>query len=304
MKRIRTVPILLVPILLLLLGTVPNRAYAGGAGESAVSFMTIPLSARASAMGNTCAFSRNGDLSGAYLNPAVILGLEETRAAFSHQTGIADDTLSSFIIGKPFANGVGALSFIYYNAGEIELNDLTDNTRTISAETDYVLSGIYSRKFADFSTGLSVKFIQSSLVEEFSASAFAVDIGVLKYSRSGALPALSLAVTNLGTKLKYNERGEKLPSAIRAGIVSDVYYNTTAAFDIIKPLDGDMKKNIGLEYEMAAGTFLRAGYQLDAGINAVSFGFGIKFQKFDINFGMAPDSAMNSRHILSMGFRW
>ena len=77
------------------------------------------------------------------------------------------------------------------------------------------LSVSYARQLAGLSFGVTGKFIQSKILD--SAQAMAMDFGALTPTFFGDTLRLSMTVTNLGTKMKFEEKAEDLPMAIRFG---------------------------------------------------------------------------------------
>jgi len=273
-----------------------TQVYAGDEGTAGAVILSQNPGARASGMGGAYAAAQN-DVSCIYYNPAGLATLRGGQSTFAYQTGIADDSFGVVNFGFPNAKGAFAGSFIYYNAGNIELIDISGNSKTVKAQQDYLASLSYGRKlFGDFSVGLSGKVLQSTLVEDFSATAFCADFGGL-YSRNNF--SLGAAAQNIGSGLKYDGETDPLPQNIRAG-VSYRANNLIMGLDIVKPNDGDMKKNLGMEFLLGKSFALRAGYKSGYDLSSLTFGFGIKLKKINIDYAMAPMDEMDTVQRVSL----
>jgi hypothetical protein len=77
----------------------------------------------------------------------------------------------------------------------------------------------------EVSIGVSIKLVYSTLVQKYSAMAYAVDAGLLGKFIVGK-NRLQLGVTgqNLGTKIKFEEEGDTLPLTVRAGAAYQMYF--------------------------------------------------------------------------------
>ncbi|MFH1957303.1 MAG: PorV/PorQ family protein [bacterium] len=273
-----------------------TQVYAGDEGTAGAVILSQNPGARASGMAGAYTAAR-GDVSCVYYNPAGLATMRGGQSTFAYQTGIADDSFGVVNFGFPNAKGAFAGSFIYYNGGNIDLIDISGNSKTVKAQQDYLASLSYGRKlFGDFSVGLSGKILQSTLVEDFSATAFCADFGGLY---SGNNFSLGAAAQNIGSKLKYDNEGDPLPQNIRTG-VSYRTNNLTMGFDIVKPNDGDMKKNLGMEFLLGKSFALRAGYKFGYDLGSLTFGFGIKMKKINIDYAMAAMDEMDTVQRVSL----
>jgi len=273
-----------------------TQVYAGDEGTAGAVILSQPPGARASGMAGAYAAAL-GDVSCIYYNPAGLATLRGGQSTFAYQTGIADDSFGVVNFGFPGAKSAFAGSFIYYNAGNIELIDISGNSKTVKAQQDYLASLSYGRNlFGNFSVGLSGKVLQSTLVEDFSATTFCADFGGLY---SGNNFSLGAAVQNIGSGLKYDSEADPLPKNIRTG-VSYRANNLTMGFDIVKPNDGDMKKNIGMEFLLGKSFALRAGYKSGYDLSSLTFGFGIKLKKINIDYAMAAMDEMDTVQRVSL----
>lgn len=242
---------------------------AGGQGTTSAVILTQPIGVRASGMGEAVT-SIEGDICGLHYNPASLAGLTNKEVSFSLHRGIADDYFGALVFGLPTKIGIFAWSFIYYNAGDIVLIDLSGSEREVNALTDYLLTLSFSRKMiGGLNIGLSTKLLNSTIVDEVSANAFAVDFGgQYRINNIG----LGLSVQNLGTGLKYIEEKAPLPLTFRLG-ASYNFAPGLVALDIIHQAE-ETKANLGLEYWYYKLFAVRFGYKYG---DVIPFSSGLAF---------------------------
>ena len=150
-------------------------------GTTTANFLEIGIGSGPSAMGEAYVAVAN-DVSSIYWNPAGLSGLTEPSALFMVQPWVADiDMLfagGAFSIPKVGVFGIGITQLDY---GEMDVTTLEyqDGTGEKFRATDMATALTFSRKIVSwFSFGSSLKYIRSNIWHS-SASAFAVDLGVL-----------------------------------------------------------------------------------------------------------------------------
>lgn len=115
------------------------------------------------------------------------------------------------------------------------------------------------------SAGVTLRFMTSSLAPEVSGSAFGADIGL--YFKKNALSA-GLSVNNLGTKIKYSEKGYAQPALVKAGAAYDLGLGSSA-LEFSAQVDylfaGGLMAGAGCEYSFNDKVFARAGYHYGNG---------------------------------------
>ncbi|HEX9971176.1 MAG TPA: PorV/PorQ family protein [bacterium] len=75
------------------------------------------------------------------------------------------------------------------------------------------------------------------------------------------------------------------------------------AFDMAQPRDYDQQYNIGLEYGFSNILFLRAGYKMNYDEENFSFGFGLAFNKYRVDYAFSDfGDYLGSLHRFSFGF--
>jgi hypothetical protein len=278
-----------------------NIVIAGDKGTSGGLILTQTMDARAIGMAE--AFTSIGNsLANIHYNPAGIGFIRQHQASLMFKRGIAEDNIGVIDIGMPLRKGALAVGVLYYSAGDIELIDSLGVEKDVNAQKDYVVCISYGyRIMTNFSVGANVKMLKSTLVEDVSASAYAADFGGLYRIRKFAI---GCAVQNVGSKLKYLDKGDALPLTIRAG-ASYAWNKLIGSADIVKQNDSDIKENIGAEYLINNMFFVRAGYKFGYDVDSMTFGLGFKyFQRFQLDYGLALIDEFDNTHNITFTIKF
>lgn len=310
-------------------------------GTTAANFLSIPVGPRASAMGGAFSAIAN-DATTSFWNPAGLSRL--SRSEFTAAT-------AKWLVGTRL-NWVGlAFKFDDDNAIGISVNQLDYGEEEITtaekpngigenwSASDLAISLSYSRNLTDrFSIGGSVKYVTQTIWNE-SASAFALDIGLLFYTQLEGL-RLGMNISNFGSEMKLdgkdllqpididpskagnnkNISGQlvtdswPLPLTFTVGVGYDVVNNEdwqiTTAVDALIPNNQTTYGNVGLEVTWDKLISLRGGYNslgkkdaqegITAGVG-VQYDFGGFFAKFDYSYADFGVFDPISRFALSVG---
>jgi len=205
--------------------------------------------------------------------------------------------------------GLGVLA---YQGGDIEWIKLNPDesiksTEVVKAETDYQVGLCYSEEIARFSgntyAGVMVKWIQSKLVEKYTASAVGIDIGLLHKLRGFGL---GMAIQNIGTGMKFIEVADSLPLTIRLGgsygMNIGKILKMVIGVDGIKVKDEDMGYNIGGECWIADILGIRGGYKIKDE-DKVSIGASIKYKWVQLDYGYRMMDVFDSTHQAAITLR-
>ncbi|RME88227.1 MAG: hypothetical protein D6767_10520 [Candidatus Hydrogenedentota bacterium] len=200
--------------------------YATKAGGVSLPFLRIPATPPAQAMlgGGTALGSSSwyGET-----NPAVVALQDYSELLFSYRTLPFNFSTQSFLWTKPTLAGTLGLGLRYFGSPPIEVYDDNFNKEIIHVN-DIALSTMYAIHFADFSFGLSGKYIESRL-GGFTARAVSLDAGSILYFDAPALLeptrnlnlGISLGMRNLSPGIQYAEITTPLPFTYYAAI----FYN-------------------------------------------------------------------------------
>ena len=277
-------------------------AFAKGAGSSAVSALTQPVSAKAAGMAEACS-SLSGEVFCLHYNPAGISSLEGQEALFMYQRGLGEDNFATFLYGRRFPFATLGGSILYYDTGKIELIDLSGKEISKTGQRDVIFTiGAARTAYGDkIPVGLNLKVISSQVFGE-SATGFAIDLGG---QYRGLLEGLDVGLSfqNLGTKLKYISKGESLPATIRLGgsyRKNFTEHALTGSLDLPYYInEQEILALFGAEYRYRNLLSFRAGYRLNmtnssGEAESFSLGLGVTWQRysFDYAIGIAKDLSL------------
>jgi hypothetical protein len=162
----------------------------------------------------------------------------------------------------------------------------------------------------EVSLGVSIKLVYSTLVQKYSAMAYAVDVGLLGRFVVGK-NRLQLGVTgqNLGTKIKFEEEGDSLPLTVRAGAAYQMSFKQehilTVSGEAVKPNDGDFRGSGGMEYWYREIFALRAGYKVGYDLDSFTCGLGLVWKNFQLDYGWGMSATkMGDNHRFSLTTRF
>ena len=163
--------------------------------------------------------------------------------------------------------------------------------------------------------GAAVKYLSETLNTR-KATGIGIDLGLLM--RPDAIPELSLSgtVRNFGSRPKFIEERQDLPTEISIGSAynrSSEHRRFIAALETVVPVYGSPYGKLGLEYSMAFGgtgfMSFRGGYKSlsapDLGlISGITGGIGFGFNRFTFDFGFQPMGELGEVYRGSAGFRF
>lgn len=277
------------------------------AGTSGAQFLKIGIGAKPMGMGG--AASAASDANSIYWNPAGLASLEKTEVLAMHTQWFEDTSIEFIAAIIPVGNKVLGLSVTYLAIDDFEKRtaDTSAPEGTFNAN-DSAIGITCSRKLASFDIGITLKVIKSKIADEKSNTVFAADIGFLKrgLTLAGKPMSASLVGKDFGTKIKFREKKDPLPSVIKLGMGVEVSPQIKVAADINLPRDNEVNLNIGLEYKLpvAAVDFpVRVGYKtlndFDT-ISGFSAGFGIGAGSYSFDFAWVPYGDFEDTYRISL----
>lgn len=236
-------------------------------------------------------------------NPAGLGTMKTGQASFLYQKGITDDAFGRFMIGAPTKNGVAALSFGYYNAGSLTISDGVQ-TSDVNAQQDYVLGLGYSRSLGRTNLGGNIKYLRSTLAEEYTANAMAIDLGMQR--AIGSRMRMGVAVQNLGKGIKYLDETDPLPTNYRFGAAYALTTGRNAATLLLDvPYfinERETRPSLGLDIPIGPLS-IRAGYK-QSKTNEFSVGTGFVMGKASLDYAFGLANQLNASHRISFSTRF
>ena len=283
-----------------------SPAIAADPGETGLAFLKIGVGARAAGMGEAYVAVAQ-DASATHWNPAGIANAPGNEVHASHNEWISDVRYEyvSAVHGMK-GHALGA-HIAMLHMGELEGRDASGNFTGTFRAYDVSAGVTYARRITrTIEMGVTGKYLFSK-VETKNATGIAGDIGVRYRTPLRGLTAAA-TVTNLGSEMSYVDDQFILPIAARIGVA----YRTRAlldgiilAADLRMPNDSDVKSHLGVEiwpHEMfALRGGLKSGYDEESG----AVGFGVNYQRFQVDYAFAPfsdESELGDTHRISLGW--
>lgn len=214
----------LVVLLTGLLTALPTRGQYVGSGSSTFAFLDLPVSARQNALGGENISIRDGELSSAFANPALLGALTHNIVQIGYAY-YGTNHFGSAMYGYNFtehdyfAGGIHYLDYgtMRYAESSGELTGATFGAR------DILLEAAYARQLGPmFTIGVALKPVMS-FYESYSSFALGADVGAHFQMKDTTLQ-IGLALKNIGWQLKgfhSDESGqhlEMLPINLELGI--------------------------------------------------------------------------------------
>lgn len=334
-------------ISLILSFSFPTIQIANAKGPSTSGAIILKQTSGARALGMGEAFvAIADDVNCLYWNPAGLTQIRNHEISMMYLNGLVDSWFGFLGYAHPLgAEGIKqrsrmgrvreaskpqkyygtiALGIALFQAGKLTLDP---EGSTVVAEQDYLVTlgygyplwrgmvqkrrGLsFEEKQSIISLGLNIKIISSTLVEKYSAMAYAGDVGVLgKFILGKNSLSIGLAAQNIGTKLKFEEEGDPLPFTIRAGSSYEMSlgkeHSLAVAIEGVKRSDSDFRGNVGAEYWYKEIFALRSGYKIDYDLEGFTVGVGFNWKGYGLDYGWGMMAAkMGDNHRISFTVRF
>jgi len=263
------------------------------------------------------------DVNAIYYNPAglaTVPTLELNAMYFDNIVDTKDEALSAVmplrrgIIGSRASVGLGIKA---YQGGDIEVlegtfdgsgNFTLTSERTLNAESDYMGSVAYAEDIGQgICLGAALKGIHSTLVEDYTASAVALDLGILYRTPVQGL-SLGLSLLNNGTEMKFIDEGDALPQRTIVGAGYSLYpmrsVKVKLGADHIKEREMDGTTSIGVELGLMNMVMLRGGYYTDSDLGSATMGIGVKLGSIQLDYGYGIMDELGNLQKASLTFRF
>ncbi len=182
-------------------------------GTTAANFLEIGYGTSGIAMGDACVSSVK-NVSAIYWNPAGLAFISKNEAIFAYQPWVADIS-TAFVATGIRIPGIGSLGLhiIHAGYGDIPVTNMEaqEGTGEMYSADEYAFGITYARQLTNwFSFGATAKYITSK-IWHVSASAMAVDLGVMVQTkffsttgkRSDGL-RIGMSIANYGTRMRYD----------------------------------------------------------------------------------------------------
>lgn len=202
----------------------PVQAQIEGAGSSVFHFMGLPASARLNALGGENVSLADGDVSMAYMNPALLTSETDKVLQLNYAYYLAGTMFGSAMYGHNWGDNYFSASIHYLDYGKMDYTDewgqVTGGTFTAK---DMCVHLTYARQLGPmFRVGATVKPI-FSVYERYTSFALGADVGGHFQTRD-SLFQMGLALRNIGWQLKgfyeedWGQQTEMLPLNLELGM--------------------------------------------------------------------------------------
>ena len=313
-------------------------------GTTAAKFLTIPIGARALAMGGAFAAQTN-DATATFWNPGTLSLLQQNELYFMHSKYFADIGLEYFAAVFPWEGfGTVGISLTSLNMSDMELTTVSDPEGTLGSKFDagsFAVGLSYGRSLTDkFSIGGTVKYISESIANS-KATGIAVDVGTM-FTTPFKDIRLGVGISNFGQKMRISGEDllvqkdidpsiagnnesinaflstdqSDLPLNLRIGLAYDPLKTEssrlTLAVDGVHPNDNSESLNVGGEYALFHERFfLRGGYRnlfQEDNENSYTLGFGVNYRaqslQFRFDYGYADQQHLQGIHQFGFSMRY
>lgn len=302
-------------------GSTLNFVYAG-TGTSSANFLQENLSARQVGMGGvSCATTE--DSNSIQSNPAGLSLMNRPELNLSY-AATQDNSYYAFTAyahpimkNPPFQFGIGA-GVLYYSAGNMDINYLDGTTKSFNAEKSYAGTlSLGARIQKWFAFGLSPKFVRSTLVEQFTATAFGVDAGIMIFPFPSVFKEnviLGGTIQNLGQQMTYKTVSHDLPYTELAGIGirfwdNEEFGSAIGSLQTERVVGEKWRFRLGGEYALGGQPgerifFLRAGYRVHFESEDYSIGVGIREKNLQLDYAFVNGIELEKTHRFTLLFRF
>jgi len=187
-------------------------------GSSTYSFLDIPESAQAMALGGANISVIDDDLSLSGQNPALLGPEIEAQIGLSYMHYMGSGNFAGARYGMAAGDhGAWGVGMRYLNYGKVTSTDSEGTELGTFSPQDLVIDGAYSHDFTDYLRGGITLKMMYSHYEIYEAFALGVDVGLNYYDYEHDL-SLSLVLRNMGGQIKrFHDNYDRLPFDIRLG---------------------------------------------------------------------------------------
>ena len=293
---------------ILLLLTILSVTIAGAQESKEVySFLRLPVSAHAAALGGDNITFMNDDPTVIFHNPALLNNVSDKSINVNFMTYMEGSNTASASFVRAFKEratwGVSAQYMAYGSIKETTVDNV--ETGTFSPK-DIALAGSFAYMLGNnISGGITGRFI-SSTIANYSSAAVAVDLGVNYFNETIGL-SVSAVAKNLGGQIKaYHDDFERIPLDLQIGISKQferaplVLHATMNRLNnweqgFIKHLAVGADIKIGQTVYLAAGYNFRRSSEMKITENegssshgaGISLGAGLQLQRFKLQLAYA-----------------
>ncbi|MFH2070377.1 MAG: PorV/PorQ family protein [Elusimicrobiota bacterium] len=290
-----------------------------GSGTTGAQFLKIAPAARPLGMGG--AYSAMAEDSNAvYYNPAGLSAVSKTEVGATYLKYFQDINYGflSAVIPLKDSDITAGGGITYLIVPDIEKRSATNDTLTPDGRfnaTDTALTLSLSHRnpvpsvLESLALGANLKLINQT-IDDKSAFAAALDIG--GFYKIDERFSVAVGVVNISNGVKFIEKTDPLPLALRAGTVyRPPVKDLTVALDIDQYfIDQKLYASVGAEYLVVKILCLRAGYKYGYDIASLGStvglagGIGFKYYDLGIDYAFLPFGDLGDTHRVSFSLKF
>lgn len=289
-------------------------------GTTAAEFLSIPVGARATGMGNAVTATID-DPTAVYWNPAGLAAVDGAALTAEYAQWLAGIDFNFISVVMPVGAGRVGIGVTAMRTPDMEVTtvDQQDGTGETFNAASYAFALSYARALTDrFSIGGSVKMVQERIWHS-SASATAFDVGTQFVTPFRGI-RLGASISNFGSKLQMtgddllvrvdidpNNRGNNesnrallrtdafdLPLVMRIGLAGEVFESAgtrlTVAVEALNPNNSEQYVNLGAEVGLLNDlVMVRGGWSelfLADAVRSFTLGAGLRYRFAPLNFAV------------------
>ena len=286
------------------------------------SFLRLPISAHAAALGGDNISLTDDDPTVVFHNPALITGVTDKSLNLNFMTYMEGAKTASASFVKTYKERASwAVSARYMDYGSIKETTVSNEEMGTFSPKDIALAGSFAYLLADhFSGAITARFI-SSTIGSYNSAAVAIDLGA-NYIDEERGWSVSAVARNLGGQIKaYHDDFERIPFDLQLGVSKQLIGSPLTLHATLTRLNnwdqGFIKHlNIGADLRLGETIFLAAGYNFrrssemkiseDEGESnhgaGLSVGGGLQLQRFKLNVAYAKYHVSSTSLLINVSY--
>ena len=291
--------------------------------QTSYTFLRLPLSAHAAALGGDNITMTDDDVMMMFHNPALITGTSVGTLGLQYMNYMSGcnnvSAAYNMLVKEKWNIGIG---IDYMGYGSIRHTDADNNDMGTYNASEMAFYGTLGYELAsNLAGGISLKYVYGN-ISSYNSMAVAVDLG-LNYYLPESEWSFGIAVKNLGGQIMaYDEKFEALPLDVQAGVskrLTGSPVRLSATLSDLNHLDYKFLNHLCLaaEFIISDEIYVGGGYNfrrademkvqegtegLSARGTGLSFGGGINLEKIKINLAYSKLHVSNASLIANLAY--
>lgn len=289
---------------------IASAAGSDKVGTTAAAFLRIGTGARPIGLAEAFVAVAD-DVNALYWNPAGIANLTYQQITATYTVWFSDLYYSQVGYVYPFGkHGVG-MQVNYISYGNFDKYSIAGDKVGSFGARDYSIALSYgvSPVIADpddfeLSFGFTVKYINQNIDDVYSRNV-AGDVGLL-IRIGGKDFAFGCMLQNVGTKVKFQDASQELPSTLKVGISTAAVEDAVIAASIDYQLDNEIRAGAAFEGVIEKLLAIRVGYitrinvlEYSGGLSGLTAGIGLRFEGIFLDYAFVPFGNLGFTHHIS-----